>query len=423
MKATSQPTNQSSGKIISDEAALERLFRANYPTLIEDAKGKLGDASASAPRVVSKAFHQAWNDRAQFTSNEELLAFLRAAIQHGAARELSRLAGLHRADHAVHGSNHPDGAHPHGQHETTEMSLDEAWTRLQHTLHGTVPEAQRARASTARHEAAEHMQALAKKRNWWPVVVGAGVALAAIIAVFMYVDRKGEGRRIDRALAAQDARNYDSRPGVPGMSVTLDDGTIVKLAPATRLTVPKLFGAKMRAVKVDGAAQFTVTQPGDRPFQAHAGDVVVFAKGTKFTIRRYAEDSAVTVDVSEGNVDVAFGQETRPVAQGAALRVSDKGTMEAPSPAQQLEAASWVNDTVTIQEHDLRYILPQLKRFYGLDIKVPDTKLLTRQVFLRAAINSPREAIASVEKSAGVKFTYVGESMTFQDTTLFKKKR
>ena len=45
-----------------------------------------------------------------------------------------------------------------------------------------------------------------------------------------------------------------------------------------------------------------------------------------------------------------------------------------------------------------------------------DTKLLDRQVFLSAALNSPREAITSVEQSAGVKFSYVGDNMTFTDT-------
>ena len=46
--------------------------------------------------------------------------------------------------------------------------------------------------------------------------------------------------------------------------------------------------------------------------------------------------------------------------------------------------------------------------------------LLDRQVFVRAAINSPKEAITSVEQSGGLKFTYIGENMAFQDTTASK---
>lgn len=424
MTGTSHPTNQASGRIIPDEASLERLFRSQYTILVGEAKTKLGEeAEAAAPRVVSKAFHQAWNDRAQFRSEDELKAFLHAAIQHGSARELSRRASLHRVDHAVSGSNHPHGAHTEGtHHDASDMSVEEAWTRLQHTLHGTVPEAQRARASTARHEAAEHMAQLAKKRNWWPLIAGGAAVAIGLIGIFWYFDKQGEPRRIARELAATDARKYDT--GASQMvNVTLDDQTVVRLAPQTRLIVPRMFGPNLRAVKVEGAAHFNVTQATDKPFQVHAGDVVMIATGTVFTVRRYPEDSAVVLDVREGTVELRRGEDVRTVPQGTAVRVKDGGTIEAPSVAQLQEASGWISDTVTISERTLRYVLPQLKRFYGLDIKVPDTKLLDRQVFLRAAITSPREAITSVEQSAGVKFTYVGETMTFQDTAIFNRRR
>src|SRR6476646_469809 len=99
MPVTNQPTDQPYGQVITDQQTLERLFRANYTKWVADAKRRLGDAGgAAAPRVVSKAFHLAWQDRKRFHSQEELDAFLGANIQHGAARELSRIAGLHRMD-------------------------------------------------------------------------------------------------------------------------------------------------------------------------------------------------------------------------------------------------------------------------------------------------------------------------------------
>jgi len=414
MTGTSQPTNQPVGTVITDEASLEKLFRAQYASLVTEAKAKLGkEGEAAAPRVVSKAFHQAWNDRAQFSSPEELSAFLKAAIQHGAARELSRLAGLHRVDHAV-GTNHPEGAQAAG-HDAADLSVDEAWMRLQHTLQGSVPEAQRRRASISRHEAAEHVAALGKRRNWRPLIFTGVGALLALIALIWYVDKQGEARRVLRALAEGDARKYET-PVNQQVNVTLDDETIVRLAPQTRITVPKLFGANLRAVKVDGAGQFNVTRAMEKPLQVHVGDVIVFARGTIFTVRSYPEDSAATVVVKEGSVDVRRGDEVRTLAQGTALRARIGGPMEVPSTAVAEEASGWADGTVIISERTLRYVLPQLKRLYGLDIRVVDSRLLDRQVFVRAAIGSPREAISSVEQSAGVKFVYVGQSMTFQDT-------
>ena len=93
-----------------------------------------------------------------------------------------------------------------------------------------------------------------------------------------------------------------------------------------------------------------------------------------------------------------------------------------PSAEELDEARTWADGNVTIVGHTLRYVLPQMKRWYGLDIHVPDTKLLDRKVFVRAALNSPKEAITSVEQSGGLKFAYIGDNMAFQDTVPGKAK-
>jgi DNA-directed RNA polymerase specialized sigma24 family protein len=195
MPATSSP-NQPAGQLIPNEDALERLFRAHYGELLVEAKGKLTGAETAAPRVVSKAFHLAWNDRSKFSSQAELMAFLRSSVQHGAARELSRRAGLHRADHAISGSTHETEIENEHRHpDPVEMGIDEAWDRLKHTLQGGAPEAYRKRASAARHEAAEHMKDLGKERNWTNLVIGGLVALVLIAALGWYIDRQGSSPR------------------------------------------------------------------------------------------------------------------------------------------------------------------------------------------------------------------------------------
>ena len=415
MPATSSP-NQPAGQIIPNEDALEKLFRAHYAELLGEAKGRLSGAETAAPRVVSKAFHLAWNDRAQFKSHEELMAFLRSSVQHGSAREISRRAGLHRADHAISGSTHETEApHERPHHDPVEMGIDEAWDRLKHTLHGGAPEAYRKRASTARHEAAEHMKELGKERSWKGLVIAGIVGALAFVALFWYLDKKGEGRRIESALAAQDARFYES-PGNRLINVTLDDGTVVNLGPESKLTVPRLFGPNLRAVKVEGTANFNVTQVLPNPFRVQVGDARVLVRGTVFTVRRYRDDSAAVIRVREGTVEVQSGEQVRTLDAGKAIKVADGGAISEPSAPEVEETASWAEGRVIISGRTLRYVLPRMKRFYGLDIKVLDNRLLDRKVFLSAALNSPREAITSVEQSAGVKFSYVGENMTFTDT-------
>lgn len=418
MPVTSQPTDQPTGQLLRDEQTLERIFRATYDKWVADAKRRLGpDATAAAPRVVSKAFHLAWQDRARFHSQDELDAFLGANIQHGAARELSRRASLQRMDaHAAAGA--PKEAH----HDHAEMSVDEAWDRLHHTLQGGAPEAYRARASTARHEAAEHVAALAKERNWKPFAIIGIVGLVLATGAVMWINKAGESRAVDHALAAGDVRAYETSYGQQ-VNVTLDDGTLVRLGPESKLTIPKRFGMTggFRAVRIEGAADFTVTRAMEKPFDVRAGKVAIVAHGTQFTVRRYREDSSVTVFVRDGEVEVRYGDgQTRTVAKGTGFTVPDNGAPSVPSNEALDEASTWVDGNVTIVGHKLRYVLPQLKRWYGLDIHVENMALLDRQVFVRAAVNSPKEAITSVEQSGGLKFTYIGENMAFEDTAATK---
>lgn len=412
MSAPTPPTDQPSGQVLTDQQSLERVFRSQYARLVADAKGRLGATAGAAPRVVSKAFHLAWQDRKRFHSMEELEAFLGAQIHHGAAREQSRVAGLHRMDH---GAAHKE------KHETVEMTVDEAWDRLQHTLQGGAPEAYRERASTARHEAAEHVKALGQEKDMKPLILVGVVALVVASGAIWWINKAGESRAIDRALNAGDARSTETGAGQQA-DVTLDDGTVVRLGPETKITVPRRFGMTggMRAVKIEGTARFNVSKATDRPFEVRSGLVAAIARGTVFTIRRYREDTVLVLHVADGSVDIRVGEDVRNVAKGMSFAVTNSGSLRVPSADELSESSTWADGTLNITGRTLRYVLPQLKRWYGIDVHVPNADLLNRMVYVSAPMNSPKEAIASIEKSGGLKFTYIGENMAFQDTVATK---
>lgn len=403
----SQPT-----PYINDQQALERAFRSSYDRWLADAKGRLGEAAPTAPRVVSKAFHLAWQDRQRLTTQADFEAFIGAQIHHGATREVSRRAGLHRMDH-----HEGLGGGAKSKHEIHDMDVNEAWDRLEHTLQGGAPEAYRARASTARHEAAEHMKELGKERDLRPFyALGLIAALVAVGGMF-WVRSAGADRAVTSALAASDARNYETSYG-QRVNITLDDSTVVTVGPQSKLTIPRNFGIGLRAVRIEGTAFFDVRDGVTQPFEVRAGNTAIIARGTQFTVRKYSMDDSLTiVSVKAGAVDVKWGETIRNLQPGQTYLVTETGEMRVPSTEDIQEATGWVDGNVTISGRPLRYVVPQMRRWYGLDIKVPDEALLTRTTFLSAPMNSPRAAITSVEQSAGVKFTYVGQNMVFQDTT------
>ena len=420
MPATSPPMGSdlppTPGVPLSDPQSLEQYFRSHFNDLTTEAKAQLDDASPAAPRVVEGAFRHAWEERERILTQQDLDAFLHEEVRHGVAREKSRRASLH---HHTQGASKASAAH------TTRADVDQSWAHLSHTLH-LVPEERNTDhaqevADVLRHDTAGHMADMAKKRSWKvPITIGVVAALIVAAGIY-YVDRLGDEGAVTGALASADARTHVAATAQLAI-VTLDDGTRVMLSPESKLIVPKQFGELMRAVKLEGEATFTVAPGKSKPFEVRASITKTLVTGTVLTVRNFPAESSVVVALKEGTATVKVGDSTRAIGAGQAVFVKNSKMREPTAPELQ-EATSWNDKTLTIANRSLRDVLPQLKRWYGIDIKVLDLPLLDRPVSLQASLDSPKEAITGVEQSANVKFGYEGKTMVFRDAAPGAKKK
>lgn len=418
MTATSSPTGAPTpaAPLLPDEAALERLFRARFADLAEEAKARLGDAAPSAGKVVEGAFLNAWKDRAQFQTPEQLDAYLHEAVKHGSAREIARRANAHRFSHGTTGSH----AAANGA-----VSVDDSWRRVVGTLHPAAPsESASHMAEHLRHDTAQHMKDMARRPNWIvPVIIGGAALLVALAGVWWF-DQLGEEPAITSALASPEAKIFTAPPAQLA-NLELTDGTKVTLTPESKLVVPKDYsGSKLRAVRVEGGANFTVAPGQEKPFEVRAGRTAVFATGTSFTVFAYPMDSTITVAVKDGAVslEAPLGtKDKKSIAAGKAMFVAKDGSVRAPTPVELAEATSWLDHHVTLANRQLRDAVDMFKRWYGMDIKVPDLPLLDRPVNVDANLDSSRVAIAQVESSSNVKFGWEGQNMLFADAAKVSK--
>ncbi len=397
------------GSPLSDESALERHFRARFSELSEEARGHLGEAAASAaPRVVESAFRAAWDERASFTSEADLAAFLHDAIRRCAARELSRRAAAHHL--AMSGTA---AAH----HTTSAPDVDQSWAHLTRLIH---PERVRAdaqaHAEQLRHHAAEHVGDLSKPTSWKvPVTIGV-VGSAIVLGAMWYVNSLGEESAVTRALASTEARSLTADPGRTG-TLTLDDQTQVTLAPGSKLTIPQRFPSDIRSVKLEGAARFVVGQGQDKPFEVRAGNASVVAMGTTLIVRSYPNDDGVTAQVRDGQarVKVVGGDaEAQTLASGSAVVVDTSGAIREPSADELALGINWTDRRVTIRNKQLRDVVQEVNRFFGVDIKVPEMEALDRVASVDAPLDSMRVAIAQIETSANVTYRREAETLVFR---------
>ncbi|MDB4878649.1 MAG: FecR protein [Gemmatimonadetes bacterium] len=413
------PAPSSPLSALADEDALRHVFVAEYPALAAEARADLGEQAAGlTPKVVEGAFVRAWDARDRLRSPAELHDFLVRDVHHGAARALSRRAAAHRfSSGGAPGS--AEEAHLVA-HALAEADVEESWKHVMQALHGEVhsPRALAEAAAAARHEAAEHITVATREQSLLvPLAIG-GAALVVAIAVGMSVDRAGTDARLARAVNAADVRVHSSLPAQIGV-VSLDDGSRVRIAPETKLSIPSAYGPRLRAVKLEGTASFEVA-PGTSEFQVHARDAVVAAVGTAFTVRAYPGDGGVTVAVTEGSVEVRRGGTRQTVTAGSAVVLGSGVAARSASDPERAEADGWRQGALTVAARPLRDVLPELRRWYGLTVLVPDTALLARPVSLRASLDSSRQAIRAIEASAGLEFGYVGQNMVFRERAAAK---
>jgi ferric-dicitrate binding protein FerR (iron transport regulator) len=409
--------------ILTDEAALKRALDSEFDASLASAKSQLTDAPALAPKVVESAFVGLWNQRANISSHDQLKAALADEIRHGAARALSRRASAGRF---------AGGKHAASSHATGEATVATTWEGIQKTLHASsVSAAHAAHDKAGRHEAAGHVRAVGKKKP--PIVMY--VLFGLLIAVAVVEFRTGVISGYLNSFGADDAtlaavNNTSIQPLVsttPGQfgTLSLPDGSKVKIGPESKIFVPDGFPKAIRAIRIEGAASFEVaptTEAMPLPFRLVAKRNHVIATGTKFAVSAYPGDSAIFVTVTEGSVQVKSGEATANVAANQTM-FADRGTTREATADEKAGAFNWIDGRITIPTTTLRQALTGLTRWFAFDVKVGDLRLLERQAAFDVPLDSSRLAISQVEKSATVKFAYEGDNKVFKDAAPGTKKK
>jgi len=209
-----------------------------------------------------------------------------------------------------------------------------------------------------------------------------------------------------------------SSPGQIG-TLSLPDGSKLKIGPQSKVFVPDGFPKKIRALRLEGAAQFEVaptTAEMPLPFRIVAKRNHVITTGTSFAVSAYPGDSAIFVTVKEGSVDVKSGKLIVELKQNQTAYV-DRGNMREATADERATAFNWLDGRISIPNSTLREVVAGLSRWFNMDVKVVDLPLLDRPASLDVPLDSSLLAIKQVEKSASVKFVYEGETKVFRDAT------
>lgn len=201
----------------------------------------------------------------------------------------------------------------------------------------------------------------------------AGAAAAGIAAAALVL---APGLRSPDGISALGAAEFVT--GADEMvTVTLGDGSVVKLAPESRL---RLRAGEGREVWLDGHAYFAVTKRAGLPFRirTHSGTAVVL--GTRFDLQ--AREGRLRLLVVEGKVELAAGGNT------VELEASELGEVVGDSPASEQVVAPadmrdqlrWMGDFLAFEDTPLADAAREISLHYGVPVEVLDPELARETV-------------------------------------------
>ena len=140
-------------------------------------------------------------------------------------------------------------------------------------------------------------QSKVRRANLLSLTLRVAAVIAICVAVVAVV-RITNTRQADTKWSEITTQRGESR------RVELSDGSVLTLAPGSRLIYPSTFTGDERRVYLSGEAYADIAKDEARKFIVSAEQVDIVVHGTEFNIRSYESNSEVEVMLLEGSIDM-----------------------------------------------------------------------------------------------------------------------
>ena len=164
--------------------------------------------------------------------------------------------------------------------------------------------------------------------------------------------------------------------GAEPATVGLRDGTVIRLAPSSRLRLHEYGNA--REVSLSGRGYFAVAPDPAAPFKVHSDAGTVTVLGTRFDLT--ASRDNLRLIVIEGRVSLTVRGATVEVRAGQFAQVI-KGNLVPPIDVPDPESlVGWIGDFIVFQDTPLRVAKGEIERRHGVQIEFTDPQIGDRTV-------------------------------------------
>lgn len=150
--------------------------------------------------------------------------------------------------------------------------------------------------------------------------------------------------------------------------LVLADGTKVWLNAASSLQFPVAFNGPTRNVTLTGEAYFEVSKNQKQPFLVKSGDTYVKVLGTHFNIMSYENEAIKKTTLLEGSIEISNQTNSYRVKPGEQVQIL-RQQLAMPQKVDTVQEMGWKNGFFDFRNANIDYIMRQVSRWYGVDIK------------------------------------------------------
>jgi len=168
----------------------------------------------------------------------------------------------------------------------------------------------------------------------------------------------------------EDANSFNtlSTPTGGQYNIVLGDGTKVYLNAVSSIKYPTQFSGDKRIVELEGEAYFEVAKNRKKPFIVKSGDQTVEVLGTHFSVHNYNDESVIKTTLLEGSVAISHKNKKVILKPGQQSNVSNSFDNIQVKEVDTEVAIAWKNGRFKFDNADLKSVMQQLERWYGVNV-------------------------------------------------------
>lgn len=196
-------------------------------------------------------------------------------------------------------------------------------------------------------------------------------------------------------------------------SITLPDGTFVKLNADSKITFPEAFGS-LREVWLEGEGYFDVKHDPEKPFLVHSTMFTTEAKGTAFNVRSFPTDTIESVSLLEGKVSVYFKE--NPNAEAFHLSPGEKVTLDREAnvvvaSAFDPDEVLWQSGVLVFKGDNMASFIDKIERWYGVTVTEAGKPQERINISGRFDNESLKQVLESMKFSLGIDYEISGKTV------------